>query len=309
MGASKANQIIETDDGRYILRNVGSVHHYAQFQLQIMRHLAHSDFGYETPQLKQTITGSDHIFHQEEMWILYRFVEGRPLPAGSTPALAGERGRMAAHFHRVMRQMSVSHPEAYALPLFTTERANEILQAGKTTVSHLAARTPFETLLFASTDRILAAYNKIAAEQKAAIGKLDVFPIYNDWHGNNILTRNGKLTGLIDFDSVTIAPRINDFQNAALYAVGTNSGLDSGNLAHFTRGYMSVCPLSEVELLSVYPLMMDGAVNTLATILHERMSTHNTIKDDICHFLLVTLNWLTSHEQEFTAQLLAGAAS
>lgn len=309
MGASQANQIVDTTDGRFILRNMGSNHHYAQFQLQIMRHLTNSNFGYDTPCLQPTQTGTDYIVYQNDIWVLYEYIFGKPLQADGEVSFARQRGHLCAQLYCALRTLPLTDPNEYALPLFKdTDRVNDTMTATKSDILSQKMPTLFEQRFLDNCDHLLVAYNAVAMANRASILALEKVPVYNDWHGNNLLVRDGRIGGLIDFDSVTTAPRILDFQNAALYAASTGTGINSDALIQFAQGYTAVSPLSPAELTNIYPLMILETTNLLGKVLSERTAQNKAFLDDFCAYLLESLIWLVTREQEVKACLVQGVS-
>lgn len=296
-GGANANWVIETAGGKYVLRNAGTNRSYLEFQIFIINQLFERDFPYATPGLLKAgeaywVQALDHF------WLLYRFLEGSPLKLASG-LQPDEMGRLVANYHQAVHRIDLSHLEDFSLPLFETERVNLILQEWAEAVALKGPRCQLEDLLAGTIIPILEAYNRITVADRDAIEGLEKIPVYNDWHGNNILSKAGKIVGLVDFDSLTVAPRIVDIQNSLLYAAGSNEGIDLPRLLAFIQGYGSVLPLSELEVSLIPALLIDRVTSIIADLLAQRSRTNDRSRDEVLSFLIKALNWVITHTEAF----------
>lgn len=98
--------------------------------------------------------------------------------------------------------------------------------------------------------------------------------IHGDWHAGNMLFRNGAVVGVIDYDTVRVAPRIIDVANGALqFSLQRGPGSptdaeswpappDEDRLRRFCRGYDGVpgCIISTAELHAMPWLMIEALI-------------------------------------------------
>jgi len=175
-----------------------------------------------------------------------------------------------ASYHQVTQCIDDSYASKFPLTLFKTETVNSVLQEYVSSISVKKPRTHLEMLLLETVNPIIEAYSNIDVANREAIENLEKIPIYNDWHGNNILSIDKRIIGLIDFDSLTVAPRVVDIQNGLLYAAGTGDGINLSKLEAFIQGYCSILPLSEFELSLTYSVMIDRITFIISEILTEK---------------------------------------
>jgi Ser/Thr protein kinase RdoA (MazF antagonist) len=222
-GGSQSNWIVATPSGKYVLRNAGPNRDYVDFQIFIINKLHEHNFPYSIPQLVKA-RDAYCVPYLGRLWLLYRFIEGRPLKTISA-AQSEEIGRLMASYHTITRRIDSRYTSDFSLALFETETVHSVLRERAVPMPTRKARHCLEDLLSRSIAPLLEAYDDILAADKESIRRLPKIPIYDDWHGHNLLAVNGKVIGLVDFDSLVTAPGIVDVQNGLLYAAGTPEGI------------------------------------------------------------------------------------
>ncbi len=93
--------------------------------------------------------------------------------------------------------------------------------------------------------------------------------VHGDWHPGNMLFSDNKLTAVLDFDSVKIAPAVTDLANGMLQfsIVGDRPNpadwpgyLDQAKLVQFLNGYREEIKLKANELNSLLDLMIETMI-------------------------------------------------
>jgi Ser/Thr protein kinase RdoA (MazF antagonist) len=208
-----------------------------------------------------------------------------------------------ASYHTITSRIDYRHMSDFSLALFETETVHSVLREWTVPMPTRKARNCLEDLLSRTIAPMLEAYNDIPAADKESIRRLPKIPIYNDWHGHNLLAVNGKVIGLVDFDSLVTAPRIVDVQNGLLYAAGTHEGIDIPKLQAFVRGYCSVSQLTESETSLIYSLMIDRVGSLMMNILAEKRTKNTRYKDDLLIFFINILSGTIQNKEEFLKHL------
>lgn len=307
-GGASSNWMVETTSGKYVLRNVGTNRDYIEFQIFIINKLVECNFPYSVPQFLKT-KGAYCVRHLNNFWVLYKFIEGDHLRTKSD-VQAKEIGRLVTSYHKIAQRIDYSHMSNFSLSLFETETVNSIFRESTDSIGVKKTRNNYlEDLLIKSVNPILEAYNSIPIVDKDSIENLEKIPVYNDWHADNILSMNEKIIGLVDFDSLVVAPRIVDIQNGLLYAAGTNEGINITMMQAFIQGYCSVLPLSKSELSLTFSLMIERIASIVSDILVEKRIKRITYKDDVLIFLINVLNWIISNKEKFIYHLFAATGA
>ena len=93
--------------------------------------------------------------------------------------------------------------------------------------------------------------------------------VHGDWHPGNMLFNERKLVGVLDFDSVHIAPVVTDLANGILqFSIVAGrpnpadwpSYLDQAKLVQFLNGYRQVTELDENQLDCLADLMIETMI-------------------------------------------------
>ena len=153
-------------------------------------------------------------------------------------------------------------------------------------------------------DAVLRLHAATEPADIAAVDALPTTPVYYDWHSKNIITRWGATAGLIDYDSLGVAPRIVDFQNALTYVLIARASLAPELARAFARAYRSVFPLGAAELTLVYPVLVDRATWLLTNLLKTLAINHSRGLEERARRLLDLLVWLEDN-REFLTSLIA----
>ena len=93
--------------------------------------------------------------------------------------------------------------------------------------------------------------------------------VHGDWHPGNMLFANHKITAVLDFDSVKIAPKVTDLANGMLQfsIVGDRPNpadwpayLDQAKLIQFLDGYQQIIKLEKNKLNCLLDLMIETII-------------------------------------------------
>lgn len=292
-GSTGGTFLIETAGGMRVLRRSDSDEgEWVAFQLAVLRHLRCKGFPFEVPQPLPTAAAADWHFDGRDYWYLYAFIKGLAALEPDHPERARALGTLVGHFTLALRDFAAAEvPVLYHLPLFqpdeTSRRLADDLRwfaVGGEDGLDLARLVPEAT-----------------AEERAAVAALPLAAVYYDWHNKNIVTRWGVNAGLIDYDSLAVAPRIVDFQNALTYVMISRPVVDAGLVSAFARGYRAVHPLSAAEIALVHPVMVDRVGWLLAHVLAGLRTGRSRGLELRAERLLRLLRWLADNRDRLTA--------
>ncbi len=192
----------------------------------------------------------------------FKFVAGSRYD-GSVEATT-DTGRQLAKFHR--------HLTDFACPLkllrgsfhdsSTVRRHLKTIGYNKTTGPNRKLQKTAEALVILYND------SSVCVNQ-LGFDLWDEQIVHGDWHPGNMLFSRGKLTAVLDFDSVKIAPAVTDLANGMLQfsIVGNRPNpadwpdyLDQAKLVQFLNGYRKVIKLDENKLNSLPCLMIETII-------------------------------------------------
>lgn len=307
MGASTHNWVLESPDGKFILRNAGSYRQHIELQILVLNKLVDCDFPYSIPKPQEN-RGSYYIKYRGNFWILYRFIEGSIVDSlfDNISDSAKQLGVMVGKYHKITNTINYSHIN-YNPEINFDDRAIDSLRKSSDLMSQQKNRVQVEDLFLEKVNNIIQACSSIPSDNIATIISLPRIPVHCDFNEENILVSNGKIVGLIDFDALSIKPKIFDFQNALIHAAGTPNGLSWCRMKDFVKGYYSVLPLSNPELDVAYSLTVNQWTWTLAWMLEKRRSKNSRVSDLYLAHVINVVNSIVIHKDEFINQLFATA--
>jgi Ser/Thr protein kinase RdoA (MazF antagonist) len=106
------------------------------------------------------------------------------------------------------------------------------------------------------------------------------------------LERDGRIVGLIDFDSLVEAPRIVDVQNALAHLLMSSATPDLAIVREFLSGYESAAPLSSEERPLLWPVMLDRLLWLVSDIRRERERVGRSARDGLEARAIRLLDWI-----------------
>jgi 4-aminobutyrate aminotransferase-like enzyme/Ser/Thr protein kinase RdoA (MazF antagonist) len=138
-------------------------------------------------------------------------------------------------------------------------------------LQYLHLNTKFIDDITDAHDRNIVRYFFLQFEEKArpVLPKLRKQIIHNDANEWNLLTKEGKLSGVIDFGDLTHAPLINELAIAITYACyDTENPLEWAT--PILEAYHEVLPLTEIELSVLYYLIAARLCTSVCNSSHSK---------------------------------------
>ena len=223
-----------------------------------------------------TTTGAPHVFDGRDYWYLYDFIEGMSALEPSNRRRARDLGLWSGRLPvRSMISTSPVSSSSIGCSCFDFDDVADRFIDARRRLADVGLTSDLLEALDLHGDAVLQLHAATKATDIASVGVLPRTPVYYDWHSKNIITRWGATVGLIDYDSLGVAPRIVDFQNALSYVLIARSSLDP-DLAHdFAGAYRRIVPLAAEELALIYPVMVDRATWLLADLLESLAIKHS----------------------------------
>ncbi len=194
---------------------------------------------------------------------LFEYIPGQVYP--QTLESTFDSGRILGLYHKLLEDFKSEWQ-----PPAGSYHAAEAVEKG---LRALDANTP-NTDENQETHQLLTflfnSYHK-AAEVVKSMG-IDNWPrqiCHADWHPGNMLFRDNHVVAVIDYDSARLLPRILDIGNGALQfsIIGGDDDvskwpdqIDDARFKRFLRGYDDVMLLSQAEIRTLAPLMIEALV-------------------------------------------------
>ena len=281
-GQGHSTWLVRNSGEQFVFRAAGGM-----YEILALQHLASQPVPYRFPQLIPTIAGATHVVSPAgRQWTLYPLVDGEPPAARKSLELVGEIGRLAATVNALLVDLE--------LPAFEGDFKLKLFEPRDLPTGAAAGGGPLWTRCRAELPAALAWH---AARREDNICRLTDLPsqtVYDDFHDNNMLCQEGKLIGLIDFDSLAHGPRSIDFTSALLYLLTEPAHRQPGHVRALRDGFHSVVPLTEAEYRLAPQLMVDRLLVMVERLLGEpRLPRHRA---QLAERFLDLLSWVIAEE-------------
>lgn len=285
-----------TNSKRVVLKDVGanteSVIKRLEFERDVLQHVTKQGLVVALPLLTQAgkpyHIASGRVYRLSH-WITNNFVE--PRTDDERTRLYRSYGSAIARFHLAL----TTYQDASILSrTWRTDLDNKLLQQTIPTVlSHLD-----QALLPAFT----AAMGEIKQDMALAFEGLPEQPIIWDCHSGNVAVNDLEVTGFIDCDHISIAPRIHDLADFLVHLIKWGIGdarAEQTWIALFPQvlcGYESISLLSMQERNALYYAMV-----AIPLIFMEFFYKENHIEP--IHLELRLFHWLVQRRKVIQSRL------
>ncbi len=169
--------------------------------------------GYPVPGIIGTRDNNSMLQLNGRIYELFNYVHGTRFDR--TASQAHQVGWQLARLHTNL----ANHRSKYELPSNSFHAATEIdAKMGLLAPAIMSAEPQIDrAALLSTTDYLRRAY--LDAAHRVEDAGFRAWPrdiLHGDWHPGNLLFRDGRVVGVLDFDSARIEPRVVDIANAAL---------------------------------------------------------------------------------------------
>ena len=197
---------------------------------------------------------------------LFEYIAGQSYP--QTLESTADSGRVLALYHKLLEefQSDFTPPTGSYHKAPSVESGLKAIATGRAAGGTLGGRPDVQPLLAF----LLDSYRHAAATCDG-LG-LDAWPrqiVHADWHPGNMIFRDNRVVGVIDYDSARSLPRIIDTANGCLQfsILGGDEDvtkwpdhLDETRFKRFVRGYDDVMLISAGELRVIPWLMIEALI-------------------------------------------------
>ncbi len=264
LSGENINYLVTVDDEkRYVLKIVGEdmPSEVVAMQFAAIEHAISSGFGPQVPRLlknKYNKIESGINTRKKRLYrlLLYKFIEGKLLSTMTdiSMELANNVGMVIALFDLSMENFD--HPAAHR------NHQWNLAEAGQ-------HERKIELIDDPDRHDLLAwAFRTWSSDAKPKLPALPQQFIHGDVHDDNILVKDGQVTGLLDFGDSGFNPTICELATCLPYLMmGRDNPVEIA--ASIVAGYHSTRPLSDAELAVLMPLVC-GRLAVSISIAAER---------------------------------------
>jgi homoserine kinase type II len=296
--------VITSQRGKFLLkrRSKGKDDpHHVAFAHAVQSHLAAKSFSV-APLVATRDQGSTVLQLNNHIYEFFKFVAGARYD-GSAEATT-DAGRQLARFHR--------HLEGFASQWQPSRGSFHDSTTVRRHLKTVAAdeRAGRRKQAQATAEALLALYNESSIRvNRLGFDSWDQQVVHGDWHPGNMLFARRKVTAILDFDSVKIAPPVTDLANGMLQfsIVGGRPNpadwpdyFDEAKLLHFLNGYREAAKLDKNRLHSLVDLMVETMIAEAVLPVAATGFFGNLSGLDFLQMILRKANWLDSRRKKLT---------
>jgi Ser/Thr protein kinase RdoA (MazF antagonist) len=307
-GSKRAPKIVvTTSNGRFLLKRrlkgKDEVYRVA-FAHAVQGHLARKYF--PIAPLLTTRDGVSTILQVgESIYEMFKFVGGSRY-AGSAEETS-DTGRQLAKFHQYLENFKFEWE-----PLKASFHDSSTVRGHLKTVASDIAQSN-ERNQHLCGEELMSFYNASSVRvNELGFDSWKQQVVHGDWHPGNMLFDKGKLTAVLDFDSVKIAPPITDLANAMLQfsIVGYQPNpadwpdyLDQAKLVQLLEGYREVINLDKHKLDSLLDLMIETMIAESVLPIAATGFFGNLKGTDFLKMILSKCRWIDKNRETLAAAI------
>ncbi len=301
--------VVQADKGTFLLKrrpqgrdDLRAVY----FAHAVQKHLAVHAFPVTillaTGDENKTILNIDNHIYE-----LFKFVSGTRYD-GSHEATA-EAGRQLASLHGCLSDLALDY-EPFIGSFHDSAAVRRYLQMVRS-----GRRSENATAMQAISDSLLIRYDRSSQRvNKLGFNEWKRQVVHGDWHPGNLLFSDRKIIGVVDFDSIRIAPPVTDLANGMLQfsIIGDHPDpnhwpdhFDEPRLMAFLNAYRELVPVNKHEINGLVDLMIETMVAEAVLPVAATGFFGHLSGLDFLKMILRKTKWLRTHRAELTAAMLA----
>ena len=231
-GVLNSNYIIKDDKGDiYIFRIYNfKTKEQVGFEVEILEYLKNKNF--PCPRLQASITGEFIKIFNDNPCVVYKYLEGENIKE-VTFELMEEIGELEGKMHYLLKDFCPSVDK----PTWDPEELNILVRDNREVMLDSKFERSEELMDFVQTE--LKKY-KFPKELPVGITHQDIKP-------ENIIIKDDKIAGFIDFDNSYVGALLHDITTTIIWSCFKNGELDLKLVKPFLESYDSARPLTELE--------------------------------------------------------------
>lgn len=289
-------QVTLVDGSQFVLKQLGLGNEEAirrlQFEHDVLHHVAQMGLSVAVPLLSEE--GVPYVIETDQVYRLSKWLPNQPAEVRTSEErvrLHQNYGAAIGRFHQALADYK--DDEILSRTWQTDLQRRMLGEAVPVILAHLDRShvLKFQALLA-----------EIESDIRDAFANLPLQPIIWDCHPGNVAVDGFEVSGFIDCDHISLAPRIFDLADFLVHLLKWNIGDEQKEaiwLAHYPQllvGYETVTLLSRQERSALFYAMVGIPLIFMDFFLQNDMPT--LIKTEFDMF-----GWLVQHRQEIMAQL------
>jgi homoserine kinase type II len=197
-GVVNINWIVKTTQGKYVLRKIM---HFTKiedlrFELNYLTHLKEHNFPYRIPAPIRTKNKEFFLKFRGSYFWIYEYIEGRDIKRFGYSELR-ECARMMAIYHKIVRSSGLDNKKGSEV--FNRNSVLKELQKFRTQTLEKGKLERKDRIFLKESSTLIPLMKSLDGREYS---KLPKYPLHRDINPENILWKNKRLVGLIDFENI-----------------------------------------------------------------------------------------------------------
>jgi homoserine kinase type II len=259
-GVVNFNYIVKTTR-KFILRKVGSMKNLKQikFELKYLDYFKNAKFSYQIPYPIKTKSNKLYVLKENTIFWLYKYIEGKNVARFGKAELK-EIAKMMAEYHYIIEKSNLDNKTNYS-PFARKEILEELGQI-REKIMKKSSKDRKEKIFLDESEKLIPLFKKINSTEYS---KLPRYSLHRDINPENTLWKNGKLTGIIDFENVseikdTLVKDIAVMLQYSCRDKNERYKIDLELANFFIREYKKYHKLSNKEIIFIPDIITAGAI-------------------------------------------------
>lgn len=249
---------------------------------------------------KTILTIDNHIYE------LFKFVTGSRYDVSLEGTF--EAGRQLALLHKALRDFSPEYKplvESFHDSPTVRRHLRMIRRDPRTGPAHFTE---------AISESLVIRYDKSSGRvNRLGFNRWKRQVVHGDWHPGNLLFVDRKIVGVVDFDSIRIAPPVTDLANGMLQfsIIGDHPDpnhwpdhFDQVRMMQFLNGYRDLSAVSRRKLNALVDLMIETMIAEAVLPVAATGFFGHLSGLDFLRMILRKTKWLRHHRAELTEAML-----
>lgn len=301
--------IVRADKGTFLLKRRPKGREdlkCVMFAHAVQRHLAIRSFPVTTllatsDENKTILSVDNHIYE------LFKFVSGTRYDG--SPEATAEAGRQLAVLHGCLSDLALDY-EPFVGSFHNSSAVRQYLK-----MVRVGRRSGNVQAMQAVSDSLVIRYDRSCQRaNKLGFDSWKRQIVHGDWHPGNLLFSDRKIVGVVDFDSIRIAPPVTDLANGMLQfsIIGDHPDpnhwpdhFDEVRLMGFLNAYREVAPVNKHQINALVDLMIETMIAEAVLPVAATGFFGHLAGLDFLKMILRKTKWLRLHRADLTQAMLA----
>lgn len=242
------NYLLKTEKGDFVLRVIGSkINNMKKTRLasefKLLNHLDKKGFPYKIPVPIKNKKGAYLTkILKSSVWI-YKKIEGKSIKNYDNKTL-GDIAKALATYHKYVKGVKIKNKR----------KLGDLRKLAKkySDLKKITPKNDKDRIMLQNIDLFIQSFEKL----QGIDFKINELPIHYDFHKNNILFKNKKVAGIIDFERIFYAPRILDIAHLIKCSYKSGKRVFMKRVRFILKEYNKVNPLTKKEEDLILPMLL-----------------------------------------------------